>query len=344
MATSVATLKYGNYTFTPVAQVGIRDATQRIGESKFGPGNIRRVVTLKGKLFGNNLNEVQTAVWALQAALALEGQTLYYKDGTTVRINDTAQVSSIDIPEDWGQFEADYTIQFEYIPLTDTHYAAASVSYNGYTFNPIPAMGRELVVNRDDADSITRQGATATVTLTGFIDKGSVSANFTEINALMTALASDGTLTFGSFVQSVRVDKISIPPDIGDRRLTYSVSFKYDAMLPVNGVRKMSSSRSIKNDYRVAIHYIPYQDDAIINQIGRNGSIITAQGYVIADSMVHAQTAANTEVNSLFPFGGIEQARTITEKASDNRIDWNVQQIYATPPITGGIYGGFPLF
>lgn len=344
MATSVATVKYGNYTFNPVPQFGIRDSIKRIGESGFGPGNAERSVTLKGKLYGNSLNEVQTAVWALKAELAKEGQIFYLHDGVALRVNAIAQPISIEIPEDWGTFETDYSIHLTYIPLGETHYAPVSVSYRGYTFDPIPTLSRELVVNRDTADTVTRQGATVTLTLQGFIDKGSVSANFTELNALTSAFAVDGTLTYGSLIQSVRVQKITTPADIGDRRLSYTISVVYNAQLPSDGVVKMSSSRRIDNSYRLAIHTIPFMDDAIVQQVGRNGQIIVATGYVVADTMAHARDAALAEVERQIPNGGIDQTRQITEKDSDYRVEWNVTVFYPTPNLTGGIYGGSPVF
>src|SRR5581483_8308802 len=143
MPTSVATIRYGSYTFSPVPQYGIRDSIKRIGETALGNGNRERQVSFKGKLYGVNFNDVQTQVWNLEAALALDGQTLYLHDGTAVRINEIAKPDGIEIPEDWGQYEVDYTVRFKYLPLGNSHYDPVSVNYNGYVFSPIPALGRE---------------------------------------------------------------------------------------------------------------------------------------------------------------------------------------------------------
>src|SRR3989337_1261813 len=120
MATSVATLKYGSYVFNPIPQIGIRSTLARTGESRTGPGTRERVVTLSGKLKGNNLNQVQTKVAALEAAFALDRQALYWHDGVTVRVNNvTSFPLSVEIPAEWGQYEAHYTITLFYYPLDD---------------------------------------------------------------------------------------------------------------------------------------------------------------------------------------------------------------------------------
>lgn len=344
---SVATVRYGSYTFPVVPQVGIRDATSRIGENGQGPGNIQRSVTLKGKFSGENLNEVQTKIWALQAEFAKDGLQLYYHDGTTARINNVvAHPVSVDIPEDWGQYEADFTIKLIYTPLGDTHYAPITVSYNGYTFSPIPIMGREYSVNRESADSVVRDSAKVTVNISGFIDKGSVSANYTELDALLTAVRTDGVLTYGPFVQSCRVNKFVHNADIGDRRISYSLTMEYDADPSAGGVKKMSSSRSITNGERVVVKYVPFQDDALVQRLGRKGQTITATGFVIADTMDNAKAAAVTEIAANFPSatGRVEMDRDIKEKDTEFRVDWSVTMFYPVPALTGGVYGGSLVF
>jgi len=344
MAQSLATIKYGNYTFNPVPQFGIRDNIKRLGESGYGGGNIERSVTLKGNLFGSNLNEVQTKIWALQAALALDGQVLYINDGVTTRVNTIAKVLSVDIPEDWGQYDAEYTIRLLYFPLSETHYNPITVSYNGYTFNPIPIMGREFVVNRPSPEA-ARDAARVTITLQGILDKGTTTGNFTEWNAILAAMATDGTLTYGSFVQSVRAGRATYAPDIGDRRLSYTLSFDYDTQVAASGVKKMSSSRSIDNSERVAVHYLPFSNDALTQRLGRNGQHIIASGFIVADTMANARAAAMTEIAAQFPVTSdvIEENRRIVEYPSEYKIEWNVTRFYPTPALTGGVYGGSPV-
>ncbi len=346
MATSVATVKYGTYTFATVPQIGIRDNKKLLGASTFGNGNIERSITLKGKLIGVDFNSVQTKIWALQAAFAKAGQALYIHDGTSIRINnEIVQPVSVEIPEDWHQYEAEFTIRLNYFPLTDTHYNPITVSYGSYTFSPIPAMGREYTVNRN-SEYASRDSTKVGITLQGFIDKGSVSANFTEWNALVAALASDGLLTYGPFVQSVRVNKASYDPDVTDRRLSYNLGFDYDEGVGVDGVKKMTSTRSIVNQERVAIHHIPFVDDAVIQRIGRAGAQITANGSVVADTIANARTAAAAEIASQFPSasGSVETQRNITEDIDGKRVEWSVNRFYPIPALTGGVYGGNPVF
>lgn len=347
MPTSVATLRYDTYTFaSPLPQIGIRDGVKRLGESGFGPGSTDRKITIKGKLYATDLNAMQTKIWDLKAAFQKSGKQLYWHDGVTARINNAiVQPESCEIPEDWGQYENDYTITLNYIPLGDTHYAPVTVSYNGYTFTPIPVMGREYSVNRPSPQA-ARDSSIITVTLQGFVDKGTVSGNFAEWDAILAAMATDGTLTYGPFVQSVRAGKASHVADVGDRRLSFTLSFDYDTDIAADGVVKMSSTRAIDNSERVAIHYLPFSDDARVQRTGRNGQRIVLTGYIIADTLANAKIAAQTEIASLFPVdpNAIEESRKINETAAELKVDWNVTRFYPSPVLTGGVYGGAPVF
>jgi len=341
MGTSVAQLKYGTYVFSPVPQVGVRSNYNRLGESGMGPANRERVVSIRGRVYGNNLNEVQTAMAQLEAIFAKGNQTLYWYDGVTVRINQTAQPISLDWDEEWGEYDLGYKASFKYIPLGETHNDLYSASYGGYTFHPIPVLSREFTVQRESPES-DRDSTKVQLALTGFIDKGSLSANLTEFNSLKTALQTDGqTLTFGDFTQSVKVSRLSHSSDVLDRHIGYVITFEYDEDVGADSVLKMSSTRSIQSSQTVAKAAVPFRNGTYIQKTGGNGQVISANGYILARSMAEAKAAAAIEIAAQFPaaLNSVEETRNIREKASEKRVEWDVTVYYPTPILTGGVYG-----
>lgn len=336
-----ATLMYGSYAFSPVGQVGIRQAPQRLGDNGLGAGVAKTVVTIKGKLYAEGLNAVQTKIWQLEAAFKKHRQQLYWHDGTTTRINNAiAQPVSLDVPADWSQYEADYTVVLEYMPLDETHNAPFSVSYGSYVFSPIPVMGREFEVQRDTPQS-ERGSTKVTLTLNGFFDKTSEALNRAEINTLMAALASDDTLTYGGFVQSVRYQRFSHSPVVGDRRINWTLVFDYDDDVGGDGVIKMQSSRRITRvTDRIRPHKVPFRDGSRTQNVGESDQQITATGFVVAETLAEARSAADTEIDAQFPANGLElEGSTVTENAKEKKVEWNVTKLYESPALRGGVYG-----
>jgi hypothetical protein len=353
------------YGFLPVPQVGCRDDYQRAGESKLAPTNKHRIVTLHGHFSGANLNAIQTKIAALRTALSKEGQVLYFHDGTAIRINnEEVVVDNVDIPVQWGQYRSDYTVQLSYWPLDDVHKAPAVVSYGTFVFcnitdkiaQPMPLLGRELKVERQTPDA-DRESARVTLTLSGFFDEGSMSANQTKLAALNTALVTDGlTLIYGSFSQSVKVLGWTHHEDTLQRRIGYVVQFQYTETAKANGVVKMSSMRRITRvTQRHVEHLVPYVDYASVQVLGRGGQKITATGYIIADTLADARIAAQIEIDAQFPvvatpaelvyaygatYAGVEdQSSNVVEYADQKRCDWQIERFYGTPGLSGGLYG-----
>jgi len=340
MATSPATLKYGSYTFSPVPQIGIQEGIQRIGSDQLGAGSARRVVTCRGYLLGSDLNDVQTKIWALHDAVKVHGQTLYWHDGTTLRINSIAQPFGLNIPEQWGEFESDFTVQFAYMPLDETHYNPFVVKYDTYTFNPNPVMGREFEVQKQSANA-EKESDKVALTLSGFIDKGSLSANLTEWDTIIAALQDNKTFQYGTFTQTVRVARANYAPSVGSGRLQYTIVLEYDDNLATAGVVRLSSSRQIQSSQRVAVNRTPFVNGSRFQKLGGNEQRITANGYIIGQTMAEARTAAATEIDSQFPASAsrVEASRNITEQISAKRVEWNVQMLYPSPILAGGVYG-----
>ena len=350
MGTSVATLTYGGYTFSPVPQVGWKDAIQRTGQLGTGPGILQRTVTLVGKVIGNDLNAVQTKFHALRAALEVDGGTLYFNDGTSTRINSTAHVTAFDTPTEWGQYEQTYTITLNIVPLSVTRTAPLTVSYGSFVFatsganNPWPTIARDFTVERETPDG-TRGVTRGKVTLTGWFESGSQSAAETQIASLVSALSTDDlTLTYGTWSQTCKVESWNIPDDTLDRVVRYTVVFTYNIGTggPGDGVTKFSSSREISRVVnRNRKHFVPFRNGATVQNLLQSGQTITATGFAIADTLEHANAAAVDELALMIPAGGYEEdSSTIRETPREFRVDWNVTHFYATPVLTGGVYGG----
>ena len=337
----------------------------RAGESKLAPTNKRRIVTLHGHFSGANLNAIQTKIATLRTALSKEGQVLYFYDGTTVRINnEKVVVDSFDIPVQWGQYHSDYTAQLSYWPLDDVHKAPAIVSYGSFVFcnitdkvaQPMPLLGRDLKVERQSPDA-DRESARVTLTLSGFFEEGSISANQTKLAALNTALATDGlTLIYGSFSQSVKVLGWTHHEDTLERRIGYVVQFQYIETAQANGIIKLSSMRTVSRvTQRYVAHLVPYLDYSSVQILGRGGQKISATGYVICDTLADAQIAAQIEIAKQFPvvatpanlvyaygatYTGVEDpSSNVKESADQKRCDWSIERFFGTPGLYGGLYG-----
>lgn len=355
MGNSVVAAKYDTYVFDPVPQIGVRDNVARIGDLKYGPGTKESTITLVGVLEGNNHNEVMAKIVALRAALSKFGKTFYWHDGVAIRLNGTVQPLSVDIPDDWQQYEAKYTINLLYYPRDETqwNHGITACSYNGYTFNPIPILGREYNPNRE-SEAATRHGSVMEITLSGFFDKGSYANNIAEYNLLLLACATDGTLAYGvpgGWTQACRFNRLSTAPDIGDVRISYTVVLEYDLDYGTSGVTKMSSSRTVESEERDAIDYVPFMDDGQVQPLGRSAQKITANGYVTAKSLAEAKAAAAAELTPggwLFPgtlnVDCVEPTRTIEEDPEQKTVRWNVVRVYPIPLLTGALYGAAKVF
>jgi hypothetical protein len=354
MAT-VATLTYGAFPFSPVPQVGWRESVQREGQSRTGTGPYEIEVTCKGQVFGANLNEVQTKIALIQAALRIDRQVLYFHDGSTVRFNTTAYSASMDAPPEWHQLDATYTIVF-YIPLLGTgagptRSAPYNVSYGAFNFavaggnTPFPTWSREVSIERPTPLG-AQQAHHMKITLAGFFEEGSFAANKTKSDALAAAMAIDGsTLTFGTWGQTVKPVGYVCQNDLNDLRLPYTATFEYIIWPggPYAGVYKMASQVTVQRVHkRVAWTQIPYYDTAQYQDLGKGPQVVTAAGNVEADTLANAQAAAVLEIATAFALlsGGFEEpGNSVVSDKMSNRVSWTVAKKYPGPELSGGLYG-----
>lgn len=352
---SSAILRYGSYEFIPVPQVGVRKDYERQG-GKTGPALSTATITLVGRLKGDNDSEVNLALANLQAALAKDHQTLYYKDSAGFeRYNIEANLISFDAPASWHQYELRYTITLQTVPFLDevrsakiiakyvstggTYQWTTALAANQFT----PYFGRDFSVEYDGDGN---RGVTKVqVSIVAAIEKGTWEANKTEFDALCAALSKNGTLYYGSFQQDVRVktwNQAGI--DIHDRRIgPYTVTFEYDIGTagPYAGVTKFQSVRRVTRVHqRQAWHSVPFLDSDSVQLLGEAGQLITVTGFAEADTIAHAYAAGVAEIAALIPAGGYEQdGSDVQEDANKKRVEWNVTHRYMSPALRGGIYG-----
>lgn len=350
MATSVATLTYGAYSFGPIPQVGWNDAMQRTGMHGTGPGVLHRTITLSGRVKGNDLNAVQAKFHALRAALEGDRKTLVYNDGSATRLNDIAHVTAFNTPEQWGQYEQTYTISLTMIPLSVTRVSPIAVSYGSFVFaaasanTPWPTIARNFTVEREGQDG-ARGVTRAKVTLTGWFEEGSQAAAETKIAALVSALSTDNlTLTYGTWSQACKIESWDVPEDILDKVVPYTAIFLYNVGTggPGTGVTKFSSSREITRVVnRNRKHFVPFRNHATVQNLRESSQMITATGFAVADTLANARAAAVDELALMLPATGYEEeGSTIRENPREVRVDWNVSKFYTAPVLRGGVYGG----
>ncbi len=355
---NIASLTYGGFPFSPLPQVGYRDVQNRLGASRLGAAMIERIVTIRGVVIGNNLAEVRAKYQAVQDALAKSGQILYFHDGYTVRINAVVQPMSLSEPEEWSQYEAGYQASFSYFPLGEQQYNpfGSAVTYvtpgpATYTFTVLPVVGFDIKANRDNEWS-TRYSSTVKLTLQGFLEAADYTALSVARVALLAAFAQDGTLNFGPFVQACRVLSVNCPADVMVNKLAYTITLVYDQDLTSGGIIKLTCSRRTENVNRIARHYIPFLDgdDSMIQVIGRGFQTISLTGSVLCTTNANALAAVVAILaDPIFGFpagtGSIDEMRDISENMHEpGKVDFNCRRLFPVPALTGGAFGGLPIY
>lgn len=217
------TLTYGSYDFVasgPTPQVGIETSYERPND---GPAYVVRRVRVSGYFANyNDFAANQGAVDALRTALKQDNSTLVFHDGTHSIINATARVVSHNVPVEWGQYLANYEIEFEYRALDVTHNISLTSTLGAETLSPPPSFGREY--ENDGAVMKCK------VTITGFFAEGSITANQTKIDALRDLVKAAGTtaLVYDGVSVSVRDVIVSSPVSWTSDTVPYTITCTFD--------------------------------------------------------------------------------------------------------------------
>lgn len=350
MAASVATLRYGSYDFgavgVPIPQVGERTQIARTGDGATIPAPREVAVTLVIRVPGTSLHNVQDKVREIERAFSTSNQNLYFHDGVQVRINQVAHVDDIERPVEWGQYEANMTVSLHYTPLDDVFNPPNTCSFGGFTIcgpsvnAPMPMISRKYTVERNDDGY--RGANKVSLTLSGMFSGASQAVNIARWNTFESALGSDGTLVYGNISQSVKVESFNHAGGMLDRVVAWTVEFSYTSNLQgANNIEKMVSRRSVQCADRLAISYVPFQDGALTQNLGRTGQTIRASGSIKCDTIANARLAAYMEIESQFPANHDgETERNIDEDEDSATVEWSVTRFYADAVLTGGVYGG----
>ena len=334
---------YGATSLTPMPLVGIRREYRRQGPR--GPRIPYQIVTAKGFVGGVDFGATQQAMEALRDAFDTDRQALAYHDGTGYIVQQASGnvvVDEIDAPEPENDFCQDYAVRLTYPdPDAGSDNITTVCSYRDYTFDRMPLISRTVDSVRDSEQQALKSQKVS-ITLSGVIAKGSLTANFTELDLLQTALATDnGQLVYGPMSQTVHVGQLRTNDDYPDKEIPFTLEFYYNDNVPDDGVIRITSRVEISGDgQRTAWHYMPYEPGSSYQILGRRDQTVRITISVEAESKEEALTAANTELTRLAVAGGIEpEQRRIIEDDQANKVEATVTYRYTTPVYTGGIYG-----
>lgn len=334
---------YGSTSLTPMPLVGIRREYRRQGER--GPRIPYQTVTIKGFVEGTSYGATQTAMAAIRTAFDTDRQSLAIHNGSGFIIQQASGnvvVDEVEAPEPENDYVQDYMVRLTY-PDADAGSDSISTvaSYGSYTFDRMPLISRSVEAVRDSEQQVMKCQKVS-ITLSGVIAKGSLAANFTELDLLQTALATDdGLLTYGTFSQTVKVGQLRTNEDYPDKTIPFTIDFYYNDNVPDDGVLRLNSRVEISGDgQRTAWHYMPYEPGSSYQTLGRRDQTVRITISVEAESLAEALTAANTELVRLAVAGGIEpEPRHVTQDDQAKKVEAVVVYRYTTPVYTGGIYG-----
>jgi len=336
-------ITYGETSLTPMPLIGIRREYRRQGER--GPRIPHQIVTVKGFVEGVDFGATQQALKALRTAFDTDRQALTCHDGTGYIIQQASGnivVDEIETPEPENDYCQDYMVRLRYPdPDAGSDSISTVASYGDYTFDRMPLISRTVDAVRDTEQQALKSQKVS-ITLSGVIAKGSLTANFTELDLLQTALATDnGLLTYGPMSQTVHVGQLRTSEDYPDREIPFTIDFYYNDNVPDDGVIRLNSRVEITGDgQRTAWHYMPYEDGSSYQTLGRRDQTVRITISIEAESLAEALTAANTELVRLAVAGGIEpEPRRIIEDDQANKVEATVTYRYTTPVYSGGIYG-----
>lgn len=218
----------------PMPLIGQRVENHRAGDQ----GVANRVIsfTLSGYFKGNTHHEIVTKYQRLMDFLKCNDVLLTYNDGSGVVLsNQLMYVDGYSEPSDWRQFSGDYEIQFHYFdtfsPQTNQLGITCSYSSNAgsFTFDLPPQCGQSQKPLRQGKSQLytpsgVRLANERTITLSGRLVGPNHASVAAKANALLGAFQDTGTLTYGSFINSItQVVSVDIPPIFSRNYVDYTI-------------------------------------------------------------------------------------------------------------------------
>lgn len=288
-----------------------------------GTGYKKVVITISGFLNANNTQDVMALYQTLNALVGKNDSTFTYIEGTTTVHNaQKVWIQSYNEPQDTEYAKTavgDYSIELYY--FTDNTSTAPFVcTYGSYTFEKLPKWSRKITQNRE-SHRADLHGSTAEITLSGVLFADDSSSLYDKVAELEAAFTADSLLSYGIYIQNVRIVDVSINPVVPVNFAPYTITLKYDIGQIVTLRRKLSISRIHQNP---VITEEPFCDRRIIELMNRSAQTISYRLYIEAETITLARQLLGTEAISLIEPGGIELPGGVEDWDLD-KVSVNVQ-------------------
>jgi len=300
-----------------------------------GPAIKRVKMTISGFLEGNSSAGIRALYTTLINSFALNDLVAftYIHDATTICSNIDCYVGGFNEPEDLEFAKAgvgDYAIELYYFE-DQIDNLGILCTYGAYTFDKTPKWGRVVTPIREHPRA-PKRGSFATIGLSGMLVAPNHNDLMGEIVALQTAFQSDGLLTYGTFVQAVRVVDCRVEDVVVRNYAFYQISLAYDIGSIILLNRRIEISRVHQNP---VITEEPFCDRRLIELMNPSGQTIS-YNFNIESSISVADARATLAVelaNTLEP-GGVEMpgGREVWNLDTFN-VAFSCTKFYNTPPI-----------
>jgi hypothetical protein len=195
----------GSYTFTLVPNFGRKYTND---------GHLMRCeVTLSGSLDAGSIAANQSALESIAAVCDDTKATMVYGS-----FSQSVRNMRVDAPSNWTELFLPFTITAEYAVARAAITEVASLG--SFTFPVVPSMGRRYQNNG--------HRLIVEIVLSGIFRGDGINANQTLLTSL-AAVCDDAsaTLTYGSFVQTVRKMRVDAPSNWTEDELPFTVTCEY---------------------------------------------------------------------------------------------------------------------
>lgn len=367
MATNVLMQFYsktGTYTFNSERLPLFSRRVDYMRPTDQGVGGRKLLCTLSGFFEGQQHTDIIQAYQQLLKVIKCNDVKFTYK-GDAGPFNDMIAEKRVYMddyaePTDWKQYQGDYSLAFHYFEEPDATAADLGiiVKYQPklhakqqdpskpdiyvtggdpaeYVFDPVPYWDCRLTTVREDwhGDKVTAYGRSLsnemTVTLTGRLHADSHDNLKKKIDALHKAFEYDGQLTYGGFINSVKVVDINIPTTFPRDYVDYQITLKYNT----EGVLKFVSKRRIARLHNFPkITELPWCNTVRVQQFQPLGQQVNYYIQIQATTLAVARSYLVNEASMIVVPGGIElDGGTHEEDDNNNTITLSFSKYYTEP-------------
>lgn len=331
-----------------------------------GYGGRKLICTLSGFFEGKEHTDIIGKYKQLINVIKANDVTFTYRgDNTTlsdVMVEQRVYMDDYVEPTDWKEYQGDYNLTFHYFeqptaantlgiiakyqPKLNSKQqdpAKPDIYVSGgdpaaYTFDPVPYWDCRLATTREDwhGEKVTAYGRSLanemSVTLTGRLHSDSHANLKKKIDALHKAFEYDGQLTYGEFINDVKVVDISIPTTFPRDYVDYQITLKYNT----SGVLKFVSKRRIARLHNFPkITELPWCNTVRVKEFAPLGQQINYYIQLQATSMATCRSLLVNEAKMIVIPNGIElDGGTQEEDDNTNTITLSFSKYYKTPVLS----------